>query len=244
MIYRAKPHQTSYGRPIGMLMLAENIPYPPGTPGNPTTFDHPVIYEIVPGVGIASLKNLNVPDSLPDFIAAGQRLVDKGVTAITGNCGLMIVHQAAMAQALPVPVLMSSLMQLPFIQQTIGPNRAVGVIASSQGGMKPEHLVMACGGSEVSIALTTMQDQPNFRAAVVEEGGALDMEKVEAEVVAVALGLVAERPDVGAILFECTDLCPYAAAVQAATGLPVFDVTTLINHALLGLVRRPFSGTY
>jgi hypothetical protein len=244
MIYRTRPHQMSYGRPIGMLMLAENIPYPPGTPGNPTTFDHPVIHEIVEGVEIASLKALNVPDGQAAFIAAGQRLVDKGVTAITGNCGLMIVHQAAMAQALPVPILMSSLLQIPFIQQLIGADRAVGIIASSEGGMKEQHLVMACGGAQANLAITNMEGQPNFRAAVVEEGGILDTDLVEPEVVAVAQGLVAERPDVGAILFECTDLCPYAAAVQNATGLPVFDVTTLINHALLALVRRPFTGVY
>src|SRR5271170_4832038 len=42
MIYRAHERQLSYGRPIGILTLEEHIPCPPGTPGNPTTFAHPV----------------------------------------------------------------------------------------------------------------------------------------------------------------------------------------------------------
>src|SRR5258708_2871070 len=33
MIYRAREPQTSYGRPIGILILEQQIPGPPGTPG-------------------------------------------------------------------------------------------------------------------------------------------------------------------------------------------------------------------
>jgi hypothetical protein len=56
--------------------------------------------------------------------------------------------------------------------------------------------------------------------------------------------MVAEHPDMGAIVFECVDLPPYAHAVQEATGLPVYDITTLVNHTLDALVRRRFTGVY
>jgi hypothetical protein len=79
---------------------------------------------------------------------------------------------------------------------------------------------------------------------VGEQGGTLDFERVQSEVVAVATELVAANPSVGALLFECVDLPPYANAVQQAVGLPVFDITTLIAHACSGLVRRPFTGVY
>jgi hypothetical protein len=32
--------------------------------------------------------------------------------------------------------------------------------------------------------------------------------------------------------------------VQEATGLPVYDITTLVNHTLGALVRRRFTGVY
>ena len=32
--------------------------------------------------------------------------------------------------------------------------------------------------------------------------------------------LVTEHPEIGAMVFECTNMPPYAADVQAATGLP------------------------
>jgi hypothetical protein len=158
------------------------------------------------------------------------------------RCGLMIVHQATLAKALPVPVLMSSLLQLPLIAGLIGPRARVGIVASSRNNLKPEHLLMATGGADIPVAITSMDGKPCFREGMAT--GILDSDKAEAEVVAVAQALVAENPDVRAILFECVDLPPYAHAAQEATGLPVFDITTLIGFALSGLVRRPFSGIY
>jgi hypothetical protein len=244
VIYRARRQQMSYGRPIGIIMLEEQIPCPPGTPGNPTTFAHPVIYEVVKDVDIGSLIGLNNPDSRQSFLDAGRVLVEKGVSAIAGNCGLMIVHQAALASALPVPVLMSSLLQLPLIAALLDPKAKVGIMASSSRSFKAEHLRLATGGADISVALATMDGRPHFRAAVGDQNGVLDFEKVEAEVVEVAQTLVAENPEVRAILLECVDLPPYAHAVQEAVGLPVFDMTTLIDHALSALIRRPFTGIY
>ncbi len=243
MIYRARERQLGYGRPMGILALEENIPCPPGTPGNPTTFSHPVIYEVVKGVDISSLANLNEPDSSGSFLAAAQVLVDKGVSAIAGNCGLMIVHQDALRRSVPVPVLMSSLLLLPLIARLIGPDAKVGVVASSAKGLKTEHLALA-GAAQTPIALATMDGRPYFRAAIGAQTGELDFEKVEAEVVDTVRGLVAENPDIRAILLECVDMPPYAHAIQAAVDLPVFDITTLIGFAVSGIVRHPFAGAY
>ena len=60
----------------------------------------------------------------------------------------------------------------------------------------------------------------------------------------VTQGLVQENDGVRVILFECTDLPPYAAAVQEAVGLPVFDFSTLVNYVFSALVRRRFDGIY
>ena len=87
-----------------------------------------------------------------------------------------------------------------------------------------------------------MEDQPCFYDAIHAEKGELDFDKVEAEVVHVTRKLVSSDSSVKVILFECTDLPPYAAAVQQAVGLPALDYTTMINHVYSSLVRKPFKG--
>jgi Asp/Glu/hydantoin racemase len=48
---------------------------------------------------------------------------------------------------------------------------------------------------------------------------------------------------VGAIVLECTNMPPYTADIQRATGLPVFDVVSLVHlvhdSVVAGLPPRP-----
>jgi hypothetical protein len=170
--------------------------------------------------------------------------VERGVRAIAGNCGLMIVHQEALARALPVPVLLSSLLQIPLIARMLGPQDAIGVLVSGENSLSARHLELARAGTDAHIVLASMQGKPCFTAAVREERGELDFEAVEAEAVEVAQSLVREHPEVKALLFECVDLPPYAHAVQEAVDLPVFDMTTLIGLFHSALVRTAFTGVY
>ena len=59
----------------------------------------------------------------------------------------------------------------------------------------------------------------------------------------VARRLVEAHPEIGALVLECTNMPPYRADIQAATGLPVFDITTLVRmvHEAVrhGLAPRP-----
>ncbi|MGD8658794.1 MAG: aspartate/glutamate racemase family protein, partial [Desulfobacterales bacterium] len=97
---------------------------------------------------------------------------------------------------------------------------------------------------DIPVAVAGMEDQPHFYDAIHAEKGYLDFDKVEQETVSVTQRLVQENEGVKAILFECTDLPPYAAAVQEAVGLPVFDFSTLVNYVFSALVRRRFDGIY
>ena len=243
MLYTARKQQNAYGQPIGVLVLEERIPCPPGTPGNPTTFPFPVIYERVDGVSAAHLRDAANPGGLPAFMRAAQVLVDKGVRAILGGCGLMVVHQRELSRVLPVPVLTSSLLQLPLIASALGPESQIGVIASSRASLSAEHLRIS-GAPEGRTVLGTMDGKPAFTAAVMNESGALDFERVRDEVVEVGRDMVARHPHLAALLLECVDLPPYAAALQEAVQRPVFDITTLAAWAAAGVRRSAFIGTY
>jgi Asp/Glu/hydantoin racemase len=70
----------------------------------------------------------------------------------------------------------------------------------------------------------------------------LDVEKSRDEMVKVARKMVSDYPEVGAIVLECTNMTPYAAAIQAEIGLPIFDIYTLISMVYESVVRAEFSG--
>jgi len=92
------------------------------------------------------------------------------------------------------------------------------------------------------IVVYGMEDQEEFRTSILEEKGTLDSDLIEREVVGVAERMVREHPEVAAIVLECSDLPPYAAAVHAATGRPVFDFITMIKYVHSALVPTKYEG--
>jgi hypothetical protein len=244
MIYKANKGQTSYGEPIGIILMESYMPFPPGCPGNASTFSFPVRYKVVRGANMERLVYQGDPDLLQPFVDAGWKLVEEGVKAITGNCGFMVLYHDFMAKEFPVPVFMSSLLQLPFISRLLKPGEKVGIVTANGKTLTEKHLEIATNGIDIPVAVAGLEDQPCFYDAIHAEKGTLDFDKVEQEVVQVTQGLVQENDGVRAILFECTDLPPYAAAVQEAVGLPVFDFSTLVNYVFSALVRRRFDGIY
>lgn len=230
-----------YGESIGILILDATYPCVPGNVGNATTYPFPVRYQEVQGASIDRLLNQCDLTLATPFIEAALALQDRGVKAITGACGFMAIFQQQVAAALEIPVFLSPLLQIPFIHRITG--RPVGVITANASRLKPEHFA-ACGvGPEIEMVIAGMEDQTEFREAILEEKGTLDNARIEAEIRDVARRLVAQNPAIGAILLECSDLPPYARAVQDVTGRPVFDFNTMITQVERAVVPRRYDGT-
>lgn len=241
MLYRVRRNSQSwYGETIGILILNAAYPCVPGNVGNATTFPFPVRYEEVQGATIDRLLNQRDPSLAEPFIRGAQRLRDSGVRAITGACGFMALFQREVAAAVDIPVFLSSLMQIPFIHQVTG--KPVGIITANASCLTPRHFESCAISTELPVAVAGMEEQTEFRSAVLEEKGTLDSAQIEAEVVGVAQKLVAKHPQVGSILLECSDLPPYAHAIQVATGLPVFDFITMIEYVHRAFARAPYNG--
>ncbi len=52
--------------------------------------------------------------------------------------------------------------------------------------------------------------------------------------------LVAENPDIGAVVVECTRMVPFTRALSEAIGMPVYDVYNFICWFHAGLAPRDF----
>jgi len=234
--------QSWYGESIGILILDAAYPCIPGNVGNASTFDFPVRYKVVKNASIDRLLNQRDPSLLEPFINAALELQAEGVKAVTGACGFMALFQRQVADALDIPVFLSSLLQVPFIYQLLPRGRKIGIISADLRALAPEHFHSVGVTPDIPIVYGGMEHKIEFREAVLLEKGTLDSDQIQREVVELAEQMVETHPDIGAIVLECSDLPPYAAAVQAAVNLPVFDFITMIQYVHSALVRRPFQG--
>ena len=236
------PRQSIAGHAIGIVVLETWYPLLPGNVANATTFDFPVRYKILREATVERILRAD-PALLDMIIQAGHEFEQEGVRALVGACGYFANYQREVAAALNIPVFLSSLLQAPMIYRSLRPEQQVGILVANAKAVN-QTMLEACGiTSDIPVACLGMEDQPEFRN-ILEYGGQFHYDKFEAEVVSRAQQLVAENPNVGAILLECSDLPPFAWSVQRAVKLPVFDFLSMINWIYHGVVQRMYSGFF
>ncbi len=233
----ARGGKAIYGAPLGILMLEARFPRIPGDMGNAGTWPFPVLYHVVRGATPARVVLERARGLLPAFLDGAAQLVALGAEAITTNCGFLALFQEQLAAHVRVPVATSALMQVPWVQATLPPGQRVGVVTISAATLTPAHLAAAGVPTDTPIAGTDAAGE-FFRVLIGAEKDDLDIDLAERDVLAAGHALVARHPEVGAIVLECTNMAPYAAAMQAALGRPVYDIYALTAWFHAGLRPR------
>jgi hypothetical protein len=227
-------------RAVGILRMDNRVPRIPGDIANTTTFDFPVVFRVIPGSTNDRVVYQRDRSLLEPYLEGARELEGKGVAALTTTCGFLSMFQPELAASVRVPVFTSSLLLVPLVQRMIGPDRRVGILTADRNVLGEMHFTAAgWSASDVKIAVRGMQDQKGFRG-YIDDQPEVDVELIGREMAAAGRALVAEQPDVGAIVLECTNMAPYAHLVQEATGLPVFDVQLLANLVHAATHRRPY----
>lgn len=195
-------------------MLDTRFPRPEGDVGHPASWRMPVRYRTVAGASPQRVVRAGDPTLLRPFVDAARALQAEGATAITTSCGFLVRLQAEMQAALDVPLWTSSLLALPALPRP----GVITVDASSLRGLAGdapvEGLAPGC-----ALQRTLLDDLPT-----------LDVRAAETDTVAAATRLVRRHPDIESLVLECTNLPPYAAAVQRATGRPVHHLMTFVHE--------------
>ena len=235
----ARGGKAIYGAPLGILMLEARFPRIPGDMGNAGTWPFPVLYKVVRGATPERVVLQGAAGLLPDFLDAAEELVALGAEAITTNCGFLSLFQRELAGRVGVPVATSSLMQVPWVQATLPPGRRVGVVTVSRGSLTPAHLDAAGVPRDIPV-VGTEGGREFFRVLIRAEKQDMDVALAQQDILEAGRALLAAHPEVGAIVLECTNMPPYAAALQAETGLPVYDIYSMISWFQLGLRPRAF----
>jgi Asp/Glu/hydantoin racemase len=175
---------------------------------------------------------------LDAFLAAAGELVDLGADGITTNCGFLSIYQAELAQRCRVPVATSSLMQVPLVQATLPPGKRVGILTVNAGTLSSAHL--AAAGVPAGTPVMGTEGGREFTRVLIDNEPALDVAAAARDIVDAGKALAANHPEVGAIVLECTNMCPYAALLRDETGLPVYDIYSFVTWFHASLSPREF----
>ena len=235
----ARGGKAIYGAPLGVLMLEARFPRIFGDMGNAETWPFPVLYRVVRGASPEKVVLKGAAGLLPDFVEAARDLVRLGAEAITTNCGFLALFQKDLAEAVGVPVATSSLMQVPWVQAMLPPGQRVGIVTVSAATLTPAHLAAAGVPLDTPIAGTEGGCE-FFRVLIGGETDDMDVGLAERDILDAGRDLVARHPEVGAVVLECTNMPPYAAALARDIGRPVYDIYSLVTWFHAGLRPRRF----
>jgi len=206
---------------LGVLMLDTRFPRPPGDVAPPHTCGAPPRRRVVAGAWpsrvVASADSLRASGLIDTFAGHARDLENEGALAVTTSCGFLVLVQRELQDAVAIPVVTSSLLQLPLLLAGQG---QVGVLTISAGHLGREHL-LAAGvepGRLGDVIVQGVDPEGEFAGAILGNRGEMDLARAQADVVAAALALQKRAPHLRSVVLECTNMPPYARAVREATG--------------------------
>jgi len=249
-LIKTRKNHVCYGMGLGIILLNDAYPGFPGDVRNASAFPYPIQYEIAEGVTNKTLVYDKNPGQCREAVKAAARKLERmGCRAIAAECGYFAFFQKDVAGAVDVPVFMSSLLQVPFIQQVIGPEKLVGIICAQKQFLSDQHLAnvgirvgsnYVIAGAQDEYGITEFDNlwNPLKRPDCPQAS----YEKTERQMVQAAVQFKAENPGIGAIMLECTGMQPFARAIQREVDLPVFSWGTLLDYAYSVVNHRDYYG--
>jgi len=243
-------NHTCYGMGIGIIVLDDVYPGFPGDVRNASAFPYPIQYELLQGIDIHALVWTEDKSPCRDpILRAARNLERMGCRAIAAECGYFAYFQKEVAQHVDVPVFLSSLLQVPWMQQVIGPDKLVGILCADKRFLTDTHLRNVGIDPDSNIVIGGALDEyycrefdnlwnPEKRPKIPEAYYG----KAEDELVRSATDFVKAHPRISALLLECTGFQPFARAIQRTLDLPVFSWGTLLDYAYSVTVHRDYYG--
>ncbi|MDO9403909.1 MAG: aspartate/glutamate racemase family protein [Polaromonas sp.] len=212
---------------LGIVMLDTRFPRLPGDIGHAGAFQVPTNRRVIRGVWpdkvVQSAAGLRAGRVVPSFIQLVQSLQREGALAITTSCGFLVLLQKELQAAVKVPVITSSLMLLPGLLKTHG---RVGVLTISATKLGSDYLRAAGVPCErlKDVVVQGVDPGGEFASAILGNRETMDVHKAAADVVAAAVALKQREPALTDVVLECTNMPPYRAAIEAATGLKTWSL--------------------
>jgi len=213
-------------------MLDTQFPRWTGDIGCPDGWPVELLYQKVNGMFpkeiVRSSETLQKHDVLPFFVQAAEGLISQGVGGITTSCGFLILVQNELQSRLPVPVITSSLLLLP---QLLADNATVGVLTMDELALGDAHF-LAAGVLQKDLSRLRIQGvspSEEFAIAIMQNRLHMNFDTAQKSVVSAAVSLQKKSPELRHVVLECTNIPPYAKAIEAATGWQLHSLHQLLK---------------
>ena len=199
---------------LGLLVLDTRFPRLPGDAGRPDSYPMPVHARVVAGATPERVVRQGDPALLGPFVDAARALAGEGARAITTSCGFLVRWQAELQAAVPVPVWSSSLLALPALVRP-------GIVTADAAALAGVAIArgVPCAG---------LAPGSHLHGVLLGNRSGLDPAQAEADAVDAARALVERHPELTDVVLECTNLPPFAAAIERATARPVHHLVALV----------------
>ena len=186
-------------------------------------------YEVIEPATVDRVVSANglSAELLDAFVDAAGRLVERGVVGLTTSCGFMAIAQQELAARVRVPVVTSSLCQIPLVQATLPAGKRVGVLTIDSSELTVCHF--AGVGAPTDLPVEGIQADRELARVIKRDLTELDPAKAQDDVIKAGRRLLAKSPEVGAIVLECTNMAPYSKALADELGMPVYDILGLLG---------------
>lgn len=207
---------------LGVLMLDTSFPRPPGDIGNPVTFSRagiPVRFAVVAGATPGKVVLEGELALLAPFVKTALELVQGGACMLTTSCGFLAAYQSALAGAVPVPVISSSILQCAEYERP-------GIVTIDAASLSAP--ILKAANVPVGTPVQGVVPGCEFHSRILRNEPEMDLKQAERDVVRAAQELVAAHPEVETVVLECTNMPPYRDAVASATGRTVVDIETFV----------------
>lgn len=212
---------------VGVIMLDTDFDRVVGDIGHPASFSYPVIYKKINGATVTRVVDQADPTLIEPFIAAAKELEAAGCEIIATSCGFLSIFHRQLQEAVSAQMLTSSLLQVKTASEIINADQKVAILTYKKSALNSNHF-KGVDIDQLDKVVFGMDDCPYFSGYILGTQS-LEFEKVADEMRSISKKIVTENDDIGAVVLECTNMPPYVDIVKEETGLPVYDILTLIN---------------
>ncbi|MGX5832488.1 hypothetical protein [Mesorhizobium sp. 43Arga] len=219
-------------KPLGLLRLDEPEPasYPSRCLGEIGLFPQGMISEVVEAVSVPDILH-DLPHVKGAYLRAARRLEERGSSAIISNCGYSVLYQEAIASAVSVPTLASSLLLLPLLAAITPVDQKIGIICFDSTALSDAHLWAAWPQADHQRIVKVGIEQTDAWKLINRADAIYDWDLIGTTLNRICeTSLLDEK--LGAVIVECCAFSAFIPQIQRLLQRPTFDIVSTVNALL------------